>query len=154
MSKVVELSTAAKMFVEQLNQMPKLFNKTPKHIFQPSVNWPMFHEKVKKPFIIYVTRPGLTGLDFHIDRSEPLAMGFLHFLNSSNLHVGYVFEIDFAPMIEYNPHYLMVAKKLINWKQKITPEIPLTNQHITVYCYGEEMLLAIRKEFVFEIVKP
>ncbi len=155
MNKKPELSSNALLFVKQLNKYPRLFNETPVHMFQPSVRWPMFHGIVKKPFVIYVCKPGLIGIPFHIERSEPLALGYLHFLHTSSLHVGYVFEVDFSDKQVYNTHYFLAHKKEVDFKNsKIKPEVPLTNQDITVYSYAEDMVLAIRKAFVFPITKP
>lgn len=154
MTKKLELSSTALLFVKHLNKHPRLFNETPVHMFQPSVRWPMFHGIVKKPFVVYVCRPGLTGIPFHIERSEPLALGYLHFLHTSSLHVGYIFEVDFADVQVYNTHYFLAHKKGVELTNKIKPEVPLTNQDITVYSYAEDLILAIRKEFVFPITKP
>jgi hypothetical protein len=151
---MIELSSAANKFVAAINKSPKLFNTTPKEVFQPSVNWPFLNSEVKKPFVVYTCRPGLQGVDFHIDRSQHLGLGYLHFLNSSTIHVGYVFELDYTLETDYNTNYFLTRKSSVSFDNKVNPEVPLTNQHMTVYTYAEELVLAVRKKFVYPIFKP
>jgi hypothetical protein len=150
----MNLSSEVVNLVRELNRKPTLINEATKSTFIPTSYWPILSQSIKKPFVVYVCRPGLDKVEFHIDSSQDLALGRLHFLFAATLHVGYIFEIDYADHVEYNRHYIMATKKKVDWNRNIKPEVALTNQYLTVYSYGEEFVMAATKQLLLPINKP
>ena len=144
------------MKIELLNTRIKHFNELSLREFFYTDMWSFFHKQAKSSMVIFPVKRTLSDTKFKVESTQ-INLGWLHFLYSDSLHVGYVIEFVKPYNIVKHSKFFVGYSQPVDWKylyKNSKVEILLSNDYLAVSTYGEEVLMATKKELVHQVVLP
>jgi hypothetical protein len=122
-----------------------------------TTEWPKFNAEFKRTLVIYPIKKAFINSTLSF-KTSVINVGESVFIYSDEIHVAYGFTINNGIVLVRNANFFLAHKKEINWNylinNKVKPEIHLSNSYLTIYTYGEDALLVVRKKLIYPLVLP
>jgi hypothetical protein len=151
--------------VSDKNELLKtLLNKRIRHLselnkeeFFYTSDWPVFYSEYKHTFIIYPLKNAFTNGKITF-RATTLNIGEMLFIYSDEIHIAYGFVLNNGLNLCKNRYYFQASQKKLDLdflkSNRTKPYVVLSNKIMTVYTYGEDILLAAKKVLLYPLVTP